>query len=83
YHPEAEISVTQKVDSGNPKATRKREDLAVIYDAKQKPGSENNGTDKNLQINQGAVKQFEPSEHKFKRLMKESEECLKRSGKLI
>jgi membrane-bound lytic murein transglycosylase D len=83
YHPEAEISVTQKVNSGNPKTTRKREDLAVNYDAKPKPGSENNGTDKNPQINQRVVRQFESSEHKFKRLMKESEECLKRSSKMI
>jgi hypothetical protein len=83
YHPEAEISVTQKVNSGNPKTTRKREDLVVNYDAKQKPGSEKNGTDKNPQINQRVVKQYEPSEHKFKRLMKESEECLKRSNKMI
>jgi membrane-bound lytic murein transglycosylase D len=83
YHPEAEISVTQKVNSGNPKTTQKRENLAVNYDARQKPGSENNGTDKNSKINQGTVRQFESSEHKFKRLMKESEECLKRSSKMI
>jgi membrane-bound lytic murein transglycosylase D len=83
YHPESEISVAQKVDSGNPKTTLKIEDLTVNYDAKQKPGSEKNGPDKNPQINQRAVRQYEPSEHKFKRLMKESEESLKRSSKLI
>ncbi len=83
YHPDAEISVTQKVNSGNPKTTRKREYLVVNYDAKQKPGSKNNVTDNSPQINQRVVRQFESSEHKFKRLMKESEECLKRSSKLL
>jgi membrane-bound lytic murein transglycosylase D len=83
YHPMAEISVTQKVTLGNPKTTQKREDLAANYDGKQKLRSEYNGTNKNPPINQRVVRQFESSEHKFKRLMKESEESLKRSSKLI
>jgi hypothetical protein len=83
YHPEPEISESRNVNSGNPKTTRKREDLPVNHDAKQKPGSENNGPDKNPQINQIVVRQYESAEHKFKRLMKESEECLKKSRKLI
>lgn len=81
-HSAIEISVPKKEKSGTANTTRKREDLAVNYDTKQKVGSEKDGIDKNPQKNQKVVSQFESSEHKFKRLMKESAECLKRSSKV-
>ncbi len=78
-----EIPVPKKAKSVNANTTRKREDLAVNDDMTRKVGPENDGIDKNHLKNQRVVRQYESSEHKFKRLMKESEECIKRSSKLI
>jgi hypothetical protein len=83
YYPATEITVPQRIKSGNANATRKRQDSAVNYDMKREIGSENDGPAKTPQKNQIVVRQYESSEHKFKRLMKESEECLKKSSKMI
>jgi Transglycosylase SLT domain len=83
YHPANEISISGRVKSRNPNTTWNSEDLSVNYVMRQKPGSEKDGKDKDLQKTRCIARQFESSEHKFKRLMKESEECLKRSNKLI
>jgi membrane-bound lytic murein transglycosylase D len=83
YHLDTEIAAPQRVRVGNANTSRKRLDLAVNYPMKPKIGSENNEQTQTPQKNKNVVRQFEPSEHKFSRLMKESEECLKRSSKLI
>jgi Transglycosylase SLT domain len=78
-----EIPKIKKVKSGNVNSGVNWKDLAVNYSTKKKAGSENHGKDSIPQGNQNIVKQFETSDHKFKRLMKESEESLKRTRKLI
>jgi membrane-bound lytic murein transglycosylase D len=83
YHPSNENSIPGKVKSRNPNITCNSKDLSIDYALRQMPGSEKDGKDKDLQKIQSIVRQFESSDHKFKRLMKESEESLKRSNKLI
>ena len=78
-----EIPKIKKVKSGKVNPGVNWKDLAVNYYMKKKAGPENTGKDNDPQKNQNIVRQFESSDHKFKRLMKESEECLKRTRKLI
>jgi membrane-bound lytic murein transglycosylase D len=57
--------------------------LVINFDMNQLIGFNMDVKDNNLHNNQMVAKQSETSEQKFKRLMKESEESLKRSGKII
>src|ERR1700676_1047044 len=82
-HSAIEIHKTKKVKSGNVNTAANWKDLAVNFNMKKKAGPENNRKDSVPQNNQNIVRQFESSDHKFKRLMKESEECLKKTRKLI
>ena len=79
----AEVPLTRRVKSVNAKTVLKRRDLSVHYAIKPKVVPENDGRDLPPLKNEKVVTQFESSEHKFRRLMRESEECLKRSTKLI
>jgi membrane-bound lytic murein transglycosylase D len=82
-HSAIETPKIKKVKSGNVNPAVNWKDLAVNYNVKKKATPENNGKNNDPQKNQNIVRQFESSDHKFKRLMKESEECLKRTRKLI
>ncbi|HCL82844.1 MAG TPA: lytic transglycosylase [Chitinophagaceae bacterium] len=78
-----EISGTKTGKQGNTNTTLKSKNLAVHYDMKQKAGSEKEVTDTSPGINQNVTRQFESPEQKFRRVMKESEESLTRSRKII
>jgi membrane-bound lytic murein transglycosylase D len=75
------ISEKLKIKSNNTYKTRKY--LAINYDMMQLIGVETYEMNNNFQKNKTIDRQTESSEQKFKRLMKESEESLKRSVKII
>ena len=77
------VSVAKKSKALAEKLTAKRKDLAVNTWMKQSKEPENSENDKKPENNHRWVRQYESSDQKFKRLMKESAEAIRRSNKLI
>ncbi|HXB44247.1 MAG TPA: lytic transglycosylase domain-containing protein [Puia sp.] len=76
--PASEFSQSKKVKSKPTSTAHKSGNLAIHQNLKQSVRSENSG-----RKNQNIAGQFETSEQKFRRVMKQSEESLKRSRKII
>ena len=82
-HPSSDVSQTKNVRSVSTNTTHTGNNLAIHHNGKQKVGSGTDRTHNYLHKNQNIAGQFETSEQKFERVMKESEECLKRSRRII
>ena len=77
------ISVHKKSIAPFEKLISKTKDLAANSAKDQKNGPENTNKDNKPENDHRWVRQYESSDQKFRRLMKESAEALKRSNKLI
>ncbi|HEV3251003.1 MAG TPA: lytic transglycosylase domain-containing protein [Puia sp.] len=77
------ISMHKKSIAPFEKLITKTKDLAAYSAKDQKNGPENTNKDNKPENDHRWVRQYESSDQKFRRLMKESSEALKRSNKLI
>jgi hypothetical protein len=79
----SEISASKAVKPANSLTDGNRKNPEVYYSMRQQAGSENERTDNSPQITRKISVPVESPEEKFRRVMKESEESLARSRKII